>query len=192
MTSTRPWLGTLLFALLWGCASGPEVHFVRDPEASFQGLRTYSWMPRKDSGDDLIDDEGLEVRLRRMVDEELGARGFLPASGARPDFLIGYFPVLTREVSVERVHTAYDYTGDPLWGEGYLPLYQEAGEVQTVDREFYKGTLILDVAEPSTRRPIWRATAEMPIDLDDSRKRTDQKIREAVRLMLAGFPPEEK
>jgi hypothetical protein len=192
MTPARAWIGALLFAVLCGCASSPDVHFIRDPEASFEGLETYSWMPRKDSGDTLIDDARLEQRVRGMVDAELSARGFALAGAAEPDFLVGYFPVLRREVSVERVHEAYDYTGDPFWGEGYIPDHEAVGDPQTIEREFYKGTLILDIADPSTKQPVWRATAEMPIDLDESQSTTDRKIREAVRLMLAGFPPEER
>ena len=60
---------------------------------------------------------------------------------------------------------------------------------ETYVTEYDRGELILDINDPKTRRRMWSGTASAQVRASDSRETQDNRIREAVRRMLAEFPP---
>ena len=88
----------IVAGLAAGCANPIEVRASRNPSGSFEGLRTYGWVPRPESGDPRLDDEALEERVHAAVAAEMAARGYVPAEA--PDLRVRYQVVLRDETRV--------------------------------------------------------------------------------------------
>jgi hypothetical protein len=52
-----------------------------------------------------------------------------------------------------------------------------------------EGTLVLDFADGKTGTPLWRGTASRAIDYDLTPEERRAGLHEAVRAVLAKFPP---
>jgi hypothetical protein len=157
-----------------GC-SGIKVSTDHNREFDFTGFATYDWMGDKPDllRDPLIDTALLDRRVKQAVDGELAARGYAKVD-VDPDFFLSYH--FGTESQVDVSSCGYHYPASPrCWGQ----------EVETYT--FTSGTLILDVVEPGDLELVWRGYATGAIhDVE----RMDETITEAVRKVLAEFPPE--
>jgi hypothetical protein len=186
------------------------VDYDYDPAASFERLATYAWReePAEGAGD-AVENPLRDKAVREAVSEELRARGFrdvgsasgtpaaggtpVPAAkpaagggaGAAPDFTVSAFTAIRQRASVYYPHVSpwgchgwgHSWWGwSPWWGGPYVSTWDE-------------GTLVLDVADGRTRAPLWRGTASRAIDYDLTPEERRARLREAVREVLANFPP---
>jgi len=178
MRTSRPVPALLAAALplaLAACSSF-SVDTNYDPNASFEGLRTYAWRePSKESGDPLT----LKL-VRDAADAELAARGYQGVA-ADPDFTIGQFVVVRQKVDVQFMddYWGYSYRGGPHWSSTYVTTYDE-------------GSIVLDIANGSTGEPMWRGAATGIVDTSATPEERQQRIREAVAGVLAEFPPKKE
>ncbi|MFQ5845078.1 MAG: DUF4136 domain-containing protein [Planctomycetota bacterium] len=176
-----------LVAVLAGCSSSIEVHSSHDPAADFVGLKSYGWLPRRPGQGE---EERLAAWVRQAAERELAARGFLPASTGRPDFVVGTQAVVQRRRTVTRVRDEdYDYGRGSLWGESYNPLERTGGS-RSYEREESVATLMIDIAHPGSRKPFWRASARTEINPRAPVPGRRDRVREAVHRMLSRFPPD--
>jgi hypothetical protein len=152
-----------------------------DPKADFGRLRTYAWLPHStERADPRIDTELLRVRVQRSVDAELDRKGLTPApSGAKPDLLVDYHVTTKEKVDVVTFPS----------GWGYGPGWSYGPATQAQSREYTEGTLILDFIDASTRQLLWRGTASAEIVPGRTPEQREQRIDQAVREILAPFPP---
>jgi len=160
--------------LLLAACSSFSVDSDYDPQASFEGLRTYAWRePVEAAGDPLT----LKL-VRDAADAELQARGFVPA-GSGPDFTIGQLIVVRQKVDVQYMDDYWGYSyryGGPRWSSTYVTTYDE-------------GSIVLDIAGGATGEPMWRGSATGIVDSTATPEERQQRIREAVREVLLLFPP---
>jgi hypothetical protein len=181
----------VLAALVTGCST-MQVSFDFDPKAKFTGLKTYMWLeePQKPTGDPRIDGNTiLHNRIHDAVDSELAARGFRKVT-SDPDFLVAYHVSLDKRQSVQTLNNYYGY--GPGWGYGYGSAYRPgywAGAPETYVYEYEEGTLILDVVNPDNKELMWRGSAQDEVHFKTSPEKEQTKLKEAVRKMLAHFPP---
>lgn len=166
-----------LCALVLGACSSFSVDSNYDPNASFDGLRSYAWRePAEGAGD------ALTLKLvRDAADTELRARGYQPATSA-PDFTIGHFVVVRQRLDVETVDSYYGYSrsartwAGPSFSSTYVTTYDE-------------GTILLDIANGATGEPMWRGSATGIVDTTSTPEERQARIREAIREVLLQFPP---
>ncbi|MHC4548249.1 MAG: DUF4136 domain-containing protein [Planctomycetota bacterium] len=183
-------LGALL--LLAACATDIAVRTAHEPQADFSQLETYGWLSRDESVDEGIDEEQLKRNVTRAVEHELNGRGFRKAAaGGTPDFWVGYHAVLERRRDVKSINEVYGYGADTIWtgGEEYTLRMDPGTQPEVYERVYHLGTLILDVADGKTKGLIWRASAKGSVDLKAPLERRRRRTHEAVRKMLAHFPP---
>lgn len=192
MTQVRQLLGMLLIVVLSGCST-MTVNSDYDPSESFKGLRTYDWIPggRKPTGDPRIDDNTLlDTRVRNAVDRELAAKGFRRLTDGQPDFWVVYHVTLDKKTDITTLNSYYGY--GPGWGYGYGYPYRPygwGGPPETYVYQYEEGTLLLDIVEPETRKLIWRGHATDEVQFSDSPGKREEQVNEAVRRILALFPP---
>lgn len=154
-----------------------------DPSYDFSGLKTYTWMSTQpeQTGDPRVDNQLTEERIRRAVDEELAAKGYVKRE--QPvDFLVAYSAAIERRTDVEVVQ---DYYG-PGWG------YWGAGSSYTTISDYDEGSILLDILDPANKKLIWRGVAAAELYFDSTPEERDQRTREAVEKILERFPPENK
>jgi hypothetical protein len=180
VTSNGNRLRFLVLAALVATASGCSSSAPRPPEfdrsVNFGRYWVYSWTaPPRTSSPDL---ELLDWRIRTAVDGQLALKGRRRrVSGENPDFLVGY-RLAVEEGTIDSFRDYFDYrkaggAGSPQ--EAYVQGFEEA-------------VLVLEMFDARSRRRIWRASARAVVDAAHARKQ-NERVDEAVREMLAGFPP---
>lgn len=163
-----------LTALLLGCAN-TIVRSDYDTAFQFGGLKTYLWA----TGSDRLDQLSIVgKRIRGAVDAELVAKGFVPSRDGKPDFLVAYHTGSQQGISV----VGWGYGCGPWWGwgPGGWSVYQ-----------YEVGTLVVDIVDARTKSLVWRGWAARAFDPyeDISAPQADARAQDAVKRVLAGFPP---
>ncbi len=197
MTVRRVLLPHLALLLGAGCMSLEpiEISSDHDPKASFQGLKTYAWMARPASapdGEEIYTPE-LKSSVERAVVRELKRRGFTQTS-SNPDFLVGWYAVVNAAVETSSVGSYYGYAEGAGWDARYSSGGRQyvSGGVKLRRYHYEQGSLILDVVDPKTKRPIWRGTASAEVFPNWSAGKRRARIDTAVGMLLKDFPPKKK
>lgn len=182
-------MGSWKFALvpalaLLACAPF-SVRYDIDPQARFPELKTFGW--RADAKGAGPEHALMERRLRRIVERELAARGYLRQDGG-PDLLLTCYPVYHDRIvqSTTTLGPAWGYGWGRPWRYGY-GLGFATGIQET--RAYREGSIVLEAAERTTGQMVWRAVAEGALtDVREPEDAEEQATR-AVRKMLEKLPP---
>ena len=163
-----------------------------DDRFSFEGLRGWTWSPDgtgqvKMATTANADPEALRQRVDPvivpLVEQELSKKGFTK-SAEKPDLIVNYYVLVT-------VGQSSQYMGQfvgsiPQWG---LPPFEGS---TTALRAFPVGTLLIDMVSPSEKAVVWRGVAQAELDLERPQEERRQRLEQAVREVLAKFPPKPK
>jgi hypothetical protein len=159
-----------------------------NPKASFDGLSTWAWLPRRAEGTapETVDATLLNQRIESAVEDELAARGYTLAEEGPPDFLVAYHVAFEKKLEARTLYSGYygGYYGGYPGGVWTGPMYSE-----TIVTEYQLGTLLLDVIEPTRLEVIWRGRAQGRVHEFRSPEQREARVREAVSKVLALFPP---
>jgi hypothetical protein len=183
----------VLASLLCACSAKPpmKVGWEYDPGARFVGLRSYAWVPgpQQRTGDPRVDDSWANKRVRRAIDKQLAAQGFVAASPEQADFWVGYHVLLLDKVQSSTTQRYYGY--NRAWGgDAGLDLgWHLAGAPTTYSQRYNVGTLTVFIEAPATQRPIWQGFAQAQIEASDDIDTRDQRLEKAAVLILEKFPP---
>jgi len=189
-------LGSLLIPVLSGCAS-MDGDTDWDTAADFSKLKTYSWTSetQERTGDPRLDNSLLDSRIRKAVDQVLAAKGYEKqiAGTGTSDFWVSYHAAIMGRLNAMTIYEPY-YDATPVM----LPNHQLAynGPYSTWGRattfaDFYdEGTLILDMADPKTRKLLWRGTMSSVVESFRSPEEKEQRIQTAIEKLLEQFPPQ--
>jgi hypothetical protein len=156
------------------CAGKPTLQFASDPNARFEGLKTFGWyddpefkVPR---GGSVVDGQFIDRRIREAVDGDLMKKGFQKAANGKADFYVAYH--------VDQVGVAsQDKFGGYNWWSGYI----------YVGAKYRKeGSLTLDVRDGGNKL-IWRANKTALTGTNPESVGRD--IDDAVGDLISKFPP---
>jgi hypothetical protein len=185
---------TLLIAAPIGVAAA-KLQIQRDPVFDFVQLKTWSWNPAgagevnvllsKESKSEPVQRK-YEPTLMQAIDDQFAARGYTrqTATYAPPDFHVTYRLLVTVGSWSHEMGQFLPATTN--WG---LPLFTPQTTALTV---YPMGTLIVDVASTSAAKPVWRGIAEAKIELDNSEKNREARIKRVVKDLLSKFPKSPK
>jgi len=162
-----------------------------DDRFSFDGLHAWTWSPDgtgqvKMATTANADPEALRQRVDPvivpLVEQELSKKGFTKSEKA--DLIVNYYVLVT-------VGQSSQYMGQfvgsiPQWG---LPPFEGS---TTALRAFPVGTLLIDIVSPSEKAVVWRGAAQAELDLEAPQEQRKQRLEQAVRDVLAKFPPKPK
>jgi hypothetical protein len=148
--------------LLIGC-SPVSVSTSTAPGADFSTLHTYAWEPNPQMHGTL-DDSIAGQDIHAAVNQALEARGFQPAAGQPPDFLVDYRVKLQQESEIE------------------------GGRWQMEEYRYTEGSLIVALVDPKSKLFLWRGAAQAVADPSASGATQQQDIQTAVQKMFANFP----
>ena len=163
-----------------------------DPAFDFTKPRTWAWNA-KEPGRVITartaNDNPEEIRSRaepiimEAVAAEMTRRKVLePASSGAPDLTIAYSLLLTLGSQSQQMGQFVPSTLE--WG--IVPF---SGATQSL-RGFEQGSLLLDMSANGSI--VWRGVAQAEIKPGTAQDKRAQLIREAVRDVLAKFPPKKK
>lgn len=161
---------------LASCTDTPDIKTDYDQTVDYGKYHQYSWVYTgvPQGMNPLMFD-----RVRASIDRSLAARGFQQVE--RGDFAVAF--TLGRRDRVEVTDFGpygpyYRGWGGMGWGPGYRDV-----DVRNVT----DGTLVIDLYDVGTKKPIWHGVATQEVDpsrLDPA------KIDAAIDAVIAKFPPQ--
>lgn len=171
--------------LLTACATGPTVFTDYDPGVQFGEYRTYRWTQRPEGFSPLA-----EQRLIAAVDAKLRERGWSQSTNPQVN-LVG------RIVTENRIRVD-SWNSGPMWGGwgwggccwgGPWGGWGWGGSFNTTTtvRNYTYGTVVLDMFDAQTQRPLWRGIAMATVP--DSPIAQTNTFQLGVDRMFAQFPP---
>lgn len=199
------WLAMWLLAA-GGCAEGPKVLTDSDPSARFSAFRTFALSGMTDRGYEVgpSDHSPLRGRIKEMVDEQLVAKGLRQVSmEERPDLLIHIFFGVKDQRRVETTDmTPGLYPGVypgryPGVYPGLYPYQVKAYDYHDGDwvpastrvvttYEDHEGTLIVDLADSSKKKLVWRAVIRAV--LGDNLEQNFESAHKGVAEAFKNYP----
>ncbi|MEE9606914.1 MAG: DUF4136 domain-containing protein [Myxococcota bacterium] len=171
----------ILLSLAFGaaCASlGVEVDY--DPEEDFSAYSTFAWLPGRapQTGDYRVDNPLIDARIRKAVEDNLTAKGFVKRTDRRPDFYVKYFLAIEKKLDVYTVNRGYvDH-----WG-------YRISVPETRVREYEEGTLVIDIADAREKELVWRGVGKGRLREQPTPEQTTRSVDDAVAAILKDFPP---
>ncbi len=171
-------------ALLAGCATTPAVFTDFDPGVNFGQYQTYRWTQRPEGFSPLQ-----TQRVVAAVDAKLRERGWTQSTNAQVT-LAGTI-VTERRMRVDTWNNGPMWGGWGGWGGGccWGPGWGAWGSFNTTTtvRDYTYGTLVLDMFDAQTQRPLWRGIAMGTVP--DSPIAQTNAMQLSVDRMFAQFPP---
>lgn len=162
-----------------GCAS-MKVNSDFDDTVNFTPYHTFAWLEQPDQVKDHLTRMGqITQHIEQAIERELQADGYQKADDT-PDFFLVYHTSLERQITGATIDT---------WGYGYRRAGLRRGGVMMADVDvhaYQEGTLIIDIVDAKSNTLVWRGTASGAVN---SPSQAEKKIDEAVRKILAEFPP---
>ena len=106
----------------------------------------------------------------------LQRHGFAQTVGGQPNLLVGYVGVLESAMTDKEITMRYGLSAGG-WSPGALN-----------PQKYERGTLIVDLAEPHTRRSLWRGAMQgvVQFQLEDAERA--RRIDQGVATLLERFP----
>jgi hypothetical protein len=119
----------------------------------------------------------MEQQIRRVVETALTAKGFEKAEAGEPGFLIEYAAGIgSGSSTVRRSFRPEDSRKDWRWTGSNTASYE-------------KGILMLEMSDPATGRPLWRAAASAVLKEQADAAARRKGVERVLRQMLDRFPP---
>jgi len=163
--------------LISAVLAAQQISFDFDRAADFSKYRTFTWREGTNAPDTF-----LHKRIVTAVESELAARG-LTRNDTKPDLYVLYHVVLDTRKTVTGWNGDGGFGPPPwAWGPG-------GGRVDLQLNELLLGTLVLDVADGTTRDLVWRGMAVGDIDVHAKPEKRDASITKAVVKLLKNYPP---
>jgi hypothetical protein len=179
MTSTKRFLviaATLGLAAGLVACSTLQVSTDYDPAANFAQYKTFTIMPLEQFKDNPITGD----RIKAAITQALQAKGLQPASEAA-DLQISVFAKLSKETQITSTGTGYGGWGYRGWGG--------AGMSTTTVQDVAVGTLVVDLADAKTNKPVWRGMASDTISQNKTGEQKQEALNYAMNQMFAKYPP---
>ena len=151
-----------------GCAAGPNVVTGSDPTVKFSAYRTFAFSGITDRGHEVAasDNSPLRRRIKEMVHEQFAAKGLRQVSmDEGPDLLVHLFYGVKDMQRVQNSGT----TPGLYSSQAKVYAYDEGDWVpvpttRATTYEDHEGTLIVDLAESSDKKLVWRAIIRAVLD----------------------------
>lgn len=183
------WLITFCSLLIFaGCTTQPYVETDHQAEYDFSVLKTFAVAETKqDTKESILISPFTLSHIHSALEGELSKRYQSVASGAKPDFIVNYHVVVEEKIDPRSYDDLYGYG---FYGRGYYryphPFFlgPNAGL-----RVYNQGSLIIDIIDAKTEKPIWRGVSEKRLSRGMAPQQQREVLSRAVTEVMAYFPP---
>ena len=172
-------LGLLLF--ISGCAVKVNTYY--DEKVSFDDYQSFCWFTQCTftiDGPEYLKKDSAAVEVFKLaIVEELERKGY-NYDANDPDFLLHLHIVVEEQEGI--LSSPYSQ-GDPDQWQGSFPFEDWENRPYL----YLKGSMIIDIADASESRMVWRSDAVEYLDITTDL--SDSQLRNGVRKSLKDFPP---
>jgi hypothetical protein len=149
-----------------------------DPAATFGQYKTFTVMPLEQFKNIPITAD----RIKMAITQALQARGLQPAAEGA-DLQIQVFAKLSKETQITSTGTGgYGGWGYRGWGYG-------GGMSTTTVQDVSVGTLVVDLVDAKTNKPVWRGMASDTLEPKSTGEQKQEKLNYAMTKMFEKYPP---
>jgi len=171
----------LLIPLLSACSSNRSAGVVYHESFDFSQVKSYSLYNRNSPFTDsqnLIDIRRNAIEI--AIERSMGNQKFNYTVPEQADVIVTYY-------LLNGIPGEYDKYNDVV---RFCVQCLRANTWQTTKQysNVTKGSLILDLVDPKQKRSVWRSAYPLDIDVKDNSAELNEKIQQAVSLMLAQYP----
>jgi hypothetical protein len=170
---------TAAILMLPAIAAAQDVKIDFDKAYNFAPVKTYSITLGTKWGNDLS-----ERRVLAEFDEAIAAKGWTKAA-SNPDVQV----VLHGATQTKRNASTF-YSGMGGYGGYGYGGFGGMGTSSTVVNEYKVGMLVVDIFDSTSKKLIFRGTAED--EISDNAERNQKRIEKASTKMFKDFPPKPK
>lgn len=163
-----------LLAAVVACST-LEVKVGWDEHVDFSKYHTWEWKP-----DGSIRDPVWSRRCEDVLSDTLETRGLKPVNQDAD-----LWAVVHARLSSETEVVSYN----PGWGYGWGPWGPAWAMDETVAYQIPVGTILVDLVDPRLKQIVWRGRAHDVIDPNKSNEAREEKLRQVLAQMFAGYPP---
>ena len=181
--------------LLAGCSSQPQVETDHQADFDFSSLKTFEVAEAKQNTQESILVSPFTLsHIHSALNGELAKRYQNAATGAKPDFIVSYHVVIEEKIdpySYDALYGygyGYGYYGRGYYGRGYYHPWPYYGYGTGV-RVYNQGSLIIDISDTKTGKPIWRGVSEKRLGRSMAPQQQREVLSAAVIEVIAHFPP---
>ncbi|HEV8199243.1 MAG TPA: DUF4136 domain-containing protein [Candidatus Polarisedimenticolia bacterium] len=147
-----------------------------DGGIDFSGYKTYAWGQNTSSGNTVADEH-----IVSWIEEQLTAAGWTRVAPGEAQVIIAEHATVKNDTTVDTFYTGWG-TG---WGwTGFGP---GAGTATTVSQTLRSGTLVVDMFDASSKKLIWRGTAQGA--LSTKPEENYPKVEKIIARLFKKFPP---
>lgn len=180
-------LMSVSLVVLAGCSTKPNVETDHLADYDFSSLKTFSVAETKqDSKADLLISPFTLSHIHSSLESELGKRYHSAAAGAKPDFVVSYHVVIEEKIDPRSYDDLY---GFGYYGRGYRYPRPFFYGTNTGLRVYNQGSLIIDIVDARTEKPIWRGVSEKRLSRGMAPQQQREVLSRAVTEVIAQFPP---
>ncbi|MCW8929855.1 MAG: DUF4136 domain-containing protein [Gammaproteobacteria bacterium] len=120
------------------------------------------------------------------IENGMATKKLLKERHMTPDMWLNYYFTGEEEISVGELNKLFEYNLGLAWDD----KYGTGKGIANSDYHFSKRTIIIDLVSKERNRLIWRGSAPTGITSDDSERNKREALDEAVKVILAPFPPQ--
>lgn len=177
-------LGAVFFA---GCNSKPHVDTDHQAGFDFATLKTFSVTETKqETKEDILISPFTLSHIHSAIEAELSKRYQSAAVGTKPDFIVSYHVVVEEKIDARSYNDMY---GFGYYGVGYRHPRPYFLGTNTGINVYNQGSLIVDIVDGKTDKPVWRGVSEKRLSRGLAAKQQREILSKAVTEVLATFPP---
>jgi Domain of unknown function (DUF4136) len=175
-------VGTLATVALCSVAlhAGEKVKVDWDQSADFSKFHTYSWAEMPTTARPM-----LALEIRGSIDQELTNRG-LKETKSGGDLIVSIHGSADSDVELPVSDPTYAATGGVPLPDATVWSPSGAGGSRMIS----KGTLVVDLVDSSSHRPVWRGTASGALKTKSSA--LQKQVHKSVAEMFKDFPPQKE
>ena len=165
--------------LLSACAAGVKKDF--DPAVDFSALQTFQWQSDAKTVNDILD-----RRIRSSIETTLKAQGYtlaLSSGASSADLRVTY------RYQVTPTRSAQPRTGVSVGGGSGGAFGGIGLSIPLGGKKAPEGELAIDIIAADSQQLIWRGFLAVRLQGDEPAE-TTANVDQAVRKILAEFPPE--
>jgi hypothetical protein len=185
MKSSGKAVAVLVLALAIVACAGHSVRTDFDNSTAFDGFESFAWLEPLPGNveNPLLDSPLFGRKVRQSATAALAERGFIEVDEEAADFLITYHTSVRERLRDSGVSVGFSFGGGYRRGVRSIVVGDQFG------RDSYEeGTLMIDIIDARTDELVWRGWTASNVRPD---RYTDEAVAEAVRAILAKFPPAE-
>jgi hypothetical protein len=169
----------ILSSLILITACGPTMTVTNDYDhtANFSQFKTFRIVQLEQQVQAIS--QFNQTRIINAVRAQMIAKGFTETEN--PDMVVNIVTILKNKQEI--VANSYGYGG------GYRPYAWGGGNMSTTVnvQDYQNGSLIIEVANASTKKLLWEGIGNQ--DIDSPSSNPDKTISAAVQKIMASFPP---